>query len=115
MSLITGHIVGARDKPEEPPWFPDWTLEAACAEADPEVFFPPGWSRRSQNEAKKLCYDCPVRMECLTDNLEVPYGIFGGLNERERWRLRGKGGDPHKDGLGFFTHLYRNMVRDDKR
>jgi len=65
-----------------------WQAEALCAQTDPEAFFPEkGGSTR---DAKRVCGVCPVREECLKyamDNDER-FGIWGGLSERERRRLR---------------------------
>lgn len=65
-----------------------WQAEALCAQTDPEAFFPEkGGSTR---DAKRVCGVCPVRKECLKyamDNDER-FGIWGGLSERERRRLR---------------------------
>jgi len=44
----------------------------------------------STREAKEVCRGCVVRLECLEyalDNGEK-FGIWGGLSERERRRLR---------------------------
>jgi WhiB family transcriptional regulator, redox-sensing transcriptional regulator len=65
-----------------------WRLDALCAETDPEAFFPDkGGSTR---EAKRVCVGCAVRSECLEYALanEERFGIWGGLSERERRRLR---------------------------
>ena len=65
-----------------------WQERALCAETDPEAFFPEkGGSTR---EAKKICVQCPVRAECLEYALanDERFGIWGGLSERERRRLR---------------------------
>ena len=65
-----------------------WRLEALCAETDPEAFFPEkGGSTR---EAKRVCTGCAVRAECLEFALanDERFGIWGGLSERERRRLR---------------------------
>ena len=65
-----------------------WRQDALCAETDPEAFFPEkGGSTR---EAKRVCVGCPVRMQCLEyalDNDER-FGIWGGLSERERRRVK---------------------------
>ncbi len=39
--------------------------------------------------AKKLCAECPIRVECLAYAVEAdePYGVWGGLTTRERKRL----------------------------
>lgn len=65
-----------------------WAEHAKCLHADPEIFFPEkGGSTR---EAKRLCAECDVRAECLEyalDNDER-FGVWGGLSERERRKLR---------------------------
>jgi len=65
-----------------------WQERALCAETDPEAFFPEkGGSTR---EAKKICTGCEVKVECLEYALgnDERFGIWGGLSERERRRLR---------------------------
>ena len=65
-----------------------WQEQALCAETDPEAFFPEkGGSTR---EAKRVCGGCAVRTECLEAALanDERFGIWGGLSERERRRLR---------------------------
>ena len=65
-----------------------WQERALCAETDPEAFFPEkGGSTR---EAKKICTGCEVKAECLEYALanDERFGIWGGLSERERRRLR---------------------------
>jgi WhiB family redox-sensing transcriptional regulator len=65
----------------------DWEL-ALCRQVDPELFFPEkGGSTR---DAKATCRGCPIRAECLEyalDNDER-FGVWGGLSERERRRLK---------------------------
>lgn len=72
-----------------PPATPDqWQNRALCAQTDPEAFFPEkGGSTR---EAKKICLGCEVRDECLDYALahDERFGIWGGLSERERRRLK---------------------------
>jgi len=65
-----------------------WQERALCAQTDPEAFFPEkGGSTR---EAKKVCTGCEVRAECLDYALanDERFGIWGGLSERERRKLR---------------------------
>lgn len=65
-----------------------WQDRALCAQTDPEAFFPEkGGSTR---EAKKICMGCEVRSECLEYALahDERFGIWGGLSERERRRLK---------------------------
>lgn len=70
---------------------PDWQERAACRETDPEAFFPEkGGSTR---EAKRICSRCEVKGECLEYALghDERFGIWGGLSERERRRLKRRG------------------------
>ena len=65
-----------------------WQQHALCAQTDPEAFFPEkGGSTR---EAKAVCQACQVREECLEYALanDERFGIWGGMSERERRRLR---------------------------
>ena len=65
-----------------------WQADALCAQTDPEAFLPEkGGSTR---DAKKICTTCEVRSECLEYALQNDerFGIWGGLSERERRKLR---------------------------
>ncbi len=65
-----------------------WQDRALCAQTDPEAFFPEkGGSTR---EAKRVCASCEVRAECLEYALahDERFGIWGGLSERERRKLK---------------------------
>jgi WhiB family redox-sensing transcriptional regulator len=65
-----------------------WQERALCAQTDPEAFFPEkGGSTR---EAKRICQGCEVRDACLEYALahDERFGIWGGLSERERRRLK---------------------------
>ncbi|WP_431813254.1 WhiB family transcriptional regulator [Kocuria sp. cx-455] len=68
-----------------------WQTDALCAQTDPEAFFPEkGGSTR---DAKRVCEACPVSGECLDYAMsnDEKFGIWGGLSERERRRLRRRG------------------------
>jgi len=70
---------------------PPWQADALCAQTDPEAFFPEkGGSTR---EAKSVCRSCEVRQECLEYALahDERFGIWGGMSERERRRLKKAG------------------------
>lgn len=65
-----------------------WQTDSLCAQTDPEAFFPEkGGSTR---DAKKICTSCEVRAQCLDYALanDERFGIWGGLSERERRKLR---------------------------
>jgi WhiB family redox-sensing transcriptional regulator len=65
-----------------------WQEFANCLGVDPDLFFPERGA--STREAKEVCRGCIVRAECLEYALEngEKFGIWGGLSERERRRLR---------------------------
>lgn len=65
-----------------------WQDRALCPQTDPEAFFPEkGGSTR---EAKRVCVGCDVKAECLEYALanDERFGIWGGLSERERRKLK---------------------------
>ncbi|NYH77146.1 WhiB family redox-sensing transcriptional regulator [Actinopolyspora biskrensis] len=77
---------------------PGWEQHAACAGTPIELWYGPDdrpesgheayWRRR---HAKTICARCPVRTECLADELTQPradqHGIRGGTTPREREQL----------------------------
>lgn len=84
LSVLDGgaSLVGLRPGDEQ------WQELALCAQTDPESFFPEkGGSTR---EAKRICTGCEVRDACLEYSLahDERFGIWGGLSERERRRLK---------------------------
>ncbi len=65
-----------------------WQDLANCRGADPDLFFPErGASTRT---AKSICRECSVRVECLEFAIagSEKFGIWGGMSERERRRVR---------------------------
>ena len=61
-----------------------------CRTVDPEIWFPEGPS--SGYVAKKMCYRCPVILECFIyamENREM-FGVWGGLSTNQRIKLRRK-------------------------
>ncbi len=65
-----------------------WQLQANCMGVDPDLFFPERGA--STREAKEVCRGCVVREDCLEYALAngEKFGIWGGMSERERRRLR---------------------------
>ena len=65
-----------------------WQDEANCLGVDPDLFFPERGA--STREAKEVCRGCVVRLHCLEYALVngEKFGIWGGLSERERRKLR---------------------------
>ncbi len=71
----------------------DWRHRAACRDEDPELFFPIGDTGPALvqiEDAKAICRVCPVVSACLEWALETDQdaGVWGGLSEPERRRLR---------------------------
>lgn len=65
-----------------------WQQYGKCRGVDPDLFFPERGA--STREAKEVCRGCHVRDDCLQyalANVEK-FGIWGGLSERERRRIR---------------------------
>lgn len=65
-----------------------WQAFANCLGVDPDLFFPERGA--STKEAKQVCQGCVVREDCLEYALAngEKFGIWGGLSERERRRIR---------------------------
>ena len=65
-----------------------WQDQANCLGVDPDLFFPERGA--STREAKEVCKGCVVRGDFLEYALAngEKFGIWGGLSERERRRLR---------------------------
>lgn len=89
---------------------PSWQ-GAACKDTDPEIFYGAhvcgtecdgprgcyegkGETGRGERirRAKSVCRDCPIRLGCLRWALKTnqPYGVWGGMTERERKDLARK-------------------------
>jgi len=69
-----------------------WRAQAACVDADPDLFFPePGTPVGRIADAKKVCAACPVRQACLEDAMRrgESEAICGGLTAGERRQLAG--------------------------
>ena len=69
---------------------PAWHREAACRGMGPDTFFPT--TGRSAAPAKALCATCPVYAECNATAEADPgvQGVWAGLGQDERRRLRTK-------------------------
>jgi WhiB family transcriptional regulator, redox-sensing transcriptional regulator len=65
-----------------------WQKHANCLGVDPDLFFPERGA--STSEAKAVCRGCVVREACLEYALGngERFGIWGGMSERERRRIR---------------------------
>ena len=77
-----------------------WQDDANCLGVDPDLFFPERGA--STREAKEVCRGCIVRQECLEFALQngEKFGIWGGLSERERRRIRRQRAQSARSSLG---------------
>jgi hypothetical protein len=52
------------------------------------LFF--GDTKKAHDEAKAMCIECPMQIECLRGAIErnEPDGVWGGLTAKERKQLR---------------------------
>ena len=73
----------------------DWQLRARCRGLPAEVFFTTDEDRgvrriAHEENAKRICRDCPVRAECLrhTMRADETYGIWGATTPKERAALQ---------------------------
>ena len=85
----------------------EWQEHAACRGEDPGLFFAPpipegadlaelaalaAETERRTRKARRICASCQVRAACLewrlADEHQLDGGIWGGLDEQERWTLR---------------------------
>jgi WhiB family redox-sensing transcriptional regulator len=66
----------------------DWRRFASCKGEDPAMFF---YEDTSPNhEARRMCYACPVRIDCLeyATEHEKDWGVWAGVTARVRLTLR---------------------------
>lgn len=69
---------------------PEWHLNAACRDEDPELFFPDARDLTAVDRAKAVCRRCPAETACLDWALRVgdSHAVLGGTTEGERRELR---------------------------
>ncbi|MFA5891401.1 MAG: WhiB family transcriptional regulator [Actinomycetota bacterium] len=71
----------------------DWRGQAACRDADPEIFFPVGTTGPALAQvqaAQAICGTCVTQSACLDWALDTGQdaGIWGGSTEEERREAR---------------------------
>ena len=71
----------------------NWRDDAACRDADPDLFFPVGTTGpalRHIDEAKRICRACPAQTQCLAWALDhgVTDGVWGATTADERRAIR---------------------------
>lgn len=69
-----------------------WMERAACAETDPDLFFPELDSMWRLDAARKVCANCDVVEACLAYALKNRFeeGVWGGLSPNQRRLLMRK-------------------------
>jgi WhiB family redox-sensing transcriptional regulator len=81
-------LAAARDEDPDAPW----QKFALCKHFPSVDFFP--LDGLGVVLARRVCAECPVRLECLEHALTRPelHGVWGGMSERERVRFKRDGG-----------------------
>lgn len=111
-----------------------WRDRATCATYDPELWFPGPTDVVGLRYAAQICFSCPVRQECLIEQLEaeagkdprMTYGVYGGLSpvqrsilrqayQRKRPRPPGRGKPPAPCGTSsaYERHMRNNEPIDE--
>lgn len=64
----------------------NWRDSALCREVGADLFFADHGGGDATRSAKRVCGMCPVVDQCREEALAngEPYGVWGGLTERER-------------------------------
>lgn len=72
---------------------PSWYDLGLCGQTRFKLFTKDGvttiWfgNAKEQRQAEVICKMCPIRWACLEHNLDVEYGVYGGLNQKRREKL----------------------------
>ncbi len=71
-----------------------WAQHGACRGVDPDLLFVSG---AAQHQSKRICDNCPVRLDCLAEalNNRIEFGVWGGLTERQRRVVLARRPDVH--------------------
>lgn len=66
-----------------------WMVHAECRGLDPNLFYPErGYGDVDARNARAVCMSCPVIWQCLEYGFAERYGIWGGLTDRQRVRVK---------------------------
>ena len=84
--VILAQTVGPKNHAREE--YQTWQEQGNCLGVDTNLFFPERGA--SIREAKGVCRSCVVQPDCLEYALNngIKFGIWGGLSELERGRIR---------------------------
>lgn len=68
-----------------------WRAEAVCRGTNPDLWYPE--AGQHSLTARIACGECVVKPDCLQYALDTneKHGIWGGVSERQRRRIRGMG------------------------
>lgn len=85
-----------------------WVQHAACSDSgySVDLWFPQRGDTTSERLARSVCESCPVRFECLQENIDERDGIYGGTSGRQRRALRR---ELNKTGRSLRHVFERNM------
>lgn len=81
--IIPDLFIHFRDDPNR-----DWMKRAACRGMDTSMWFPEKGDTRPYNKAMQICNTCLVRPECAEYGAYERYGIWGGMNLKQRQSTR---------------------------
>lgn len=74
-----------------------WAKEGICRPQDEPLFFSPtgqlgrrpaAATQAAWDRAKEICERCPVKNQCRQDSMGEEFGVFGGLDEYQRYQFR---------------------------
>lgn len=70
-----------------------WADDAACRTMPKDLFFTDNGGLGYGHEVRRACAGCPVRVDCLAECTQLPYGtdlhgFRGGFGPKERRTLR---------------------------
>lgn len=73
-----------------------WLARAICRPEDMKLFFADGGApgrtsvkvQKAWAQAKEICKMCPALAECRRDTLGEDFGVWGGLDQNERFAVR---------------------------
>jgi len=74
------------------PQAPQFDGTQACADEDPDTFFPAPSDRWGIQDAKNICASCEFIDPCFAYAVKEPslQGIWGGTTQRQRESFRGR-------------------------
>ena len=89
----------------------DWRVDAACAGADPELFF--ALTEHGVQAAKLICRECPVRNRCRqwADEQGIAYGVWGAESEEERRARLAGSASGNRGSLAICDQCRRGYLR----